>query len=388
MIVRLHSAVMDGLDVRPVAVEVEVRVGLPSFTIVGARDPTNHAVHQRLRSAIESQGYRVPQRRITVNVAPSSIHERVPALDLPIALGILAASEQIPIDGLDRILTLGGLTPGGALAHVRGAFPIAETAARDDRAIVLPPDQHREVTAVRGLQVLEAHTLKRVIGVLANPPAATASKPSLRRSPSTAPTMEDVRGHVRAKAELAAAVATGKSPLLVGPTGAGKTALARSVASLLPPMTDAEQETLTRIHSAAGLHDCDGLIVDRPFRIPHHGTSEPGLLGSIARPGEVTLAHHGVVYLDDVTAIRPGLVGAVRKVLRDRAVTVYGKSWVRRMPADAVLIGGTTGCLCGHAFTSLCRCTPQDHDRYARKIDAVRGLFDTEILVLPEPPTT
>lgn len=388
MIVRLHSAVMDGLDVRPVAVDVEVRVGPPSFTIVGARDSTNHSVHQRLRSAIVSQGYRVPQRRITVNVAPSSIRERIPALDLPIALGILAASEQIPIDGLDRILTLGGLTPGGALAHVRGAFPIAETAAQDDRAIVLPADQHREVTAVRGLQVLEAHTLKRVIGVLANPPAATASKSSVRRTTGTAPAMEDVRGHFRAKVELAKAVAAGKSPLLVGPTGAGKTALARCVGSLLPPMTVPEQETVTRIHSAAGLHDCDGLIVDRPFRVPHHGTSEPGLLGSIARPGEVTLAHHGVVYLDDVTAIRSGLVGAVHEVLRDRAVTVYGKSWVRRMPADAILIGGTTGCLCGHAFTSLCSCTPQDHDRYARKIDAVRGLFDTEILVLPEPPIT
>lgn len=388
MIVRLHSAVMDGLDVRPVAVDVDVRVGLPSFTIVGARDSTNHAVHQRLRSAIESQGYRVPQRRITVNVAPSSIRERVPALDLPIALGVLAASEQIPIDGLDRILTLGGLTPGGGLAHVRGAFPIAETTAQDDRAILLPADQRREVSAVRGLQVLEARTLKGAARALATPSPAPVSKSSVGRTTGTAPAMENVRGHVRSKAELTAAVAAGKSPLLVGPTGAGKTALARSVGSLLPPMTDAEQRTVTRIHSAAGLHDCDGLIVDRPFRVPHHGTSEPGLLGSIERPGEVTLAHHGVDYLDDVTAIRPGLIGAVHKVLRDRAVTVYGKSWVRRMPADAILIGATTGCLCGHAFTSLCGCTPQDHDRYARKIDAVRGLFDTEILVLPEPPTT
>lgn len=386
MIVRLHSAVMDGLDVRPVAVEVDVRVGLPSFTVVRARDSTNHAVHLRLRSAIVSQGFVMPQRRITVNVAPSSIRERVPALDLPIALGILAASEQMPIDGLDRILTFGGLTPGGALAHVRGAFPIAETAAQDERAIVLPPDQHREVSSIRGLQVLEARTLKGAARAFANPSPATASKSAVRRATRTVPAMEDVRGHVRAKAEVATAVAAGKSPLLVGPTGAGKTTLARCTASLLPPMTDAEQETVTRIQSAAGLHDCDGLIVDRPFRVPHHGTSEPGLLGSIARPGEVTLAHHGVVYLDDVTAIRPGLVVAAHKVLRDRAVTVYGRSWVRRMPADAVLIGGTTGCLCGHAFTSLCSCTPQDHDRYARKIDAVRGLFDTEILVLPEPP--
>lgn len=388
MIVRLHSAVMDGLDVRPVAVEVDVRVGLPSLTIVGARDSTDHSVHQRLRGAIESQGYRMPQRRITVNVAPSSIRERVPALDLPVALGILAASEQIPIAGLDRTLTLGGLTPGGALTHIRGAYPIAETAAAENRVIVLPAEQHREVSGVRGLRVLQARTLKGAVRAFTTSSPVRQQTRPVRRAERTAPATVDVPGFDRAKGELAEAIAAGASVLLVGPSRADKAMLARSVRSLLPPMTESEQQVVTRIHSAAGLHDCDGLIVDRPFRVPHHGTSESGLLGSIARPGEVTLAHHGVVYLDEVTAIRPGLVGAVHQVLRDRAVTVYGRSWVRRMPAEATLIAGTTGCLCGHAFTSTCSCTPPDHDRYARKIDAVRGLFDTEILVLPEPPAT
>lgn len=238
MIVRLHSAVMDGLDVRPVAVEVDVRVGLPSLTIVGARDSTNHSVHQRLRGAIESQGYRMPQRRITVNVAPSSIRERVPALDLPVALGILAASEQIPIDGLDRTLTLGGLTPGGALTHIRGAYPIAETAAAENRPIVLPAEQHREVSSVRRLRALQARTLKTAVAVLMNPASAPTSTRPVCRAERTAPATADVPGFDRARGELAEATAAGTSVLLVGPSRADKAMLARSVRSLLPPMTE------------------------------------------------------------------------------------------------------------------------------------------------------
>jgi magnesium chelatase family protein len=392
MYARIYSYALDGLDARPIAVEVDVRPGLPSFTIVGLGDLKVRETRERVRCALQNQGYELPQRRITVNVAPASLPKTCAGLDLPIALGILVASQQTPAPDGD-VAVVGDLALGGQIRPVRGVLAIAEAARRDERtALVVPAGQLAEAAIAEGLPVREVQWLTAapdIVGAGARDGRQAAARrmalPSATSSTPRPLSLDDVRGHDDAKRRIRKAAKDARSVLLIGSMGTGKTMLARRIPGLLPAMTAGERVEVTRIHSVCGLTDGAGPVHERPFRAPHHGTSVAGLIGGglTARPGEVTLAHRGVLFLDQVTEFRRDAIDALREVLRDGKATLTRHSRVRSFPARTMLVGATTACPCGHG-PKVCRCTDEDRERHDARLDEIHGLFDVVIDLAPQ----
>lgn len=373
MYATILAACLDGIDARPVRVETDIGRGLPGLHMVGLPDLAVREARERVRSALRNSGLPWPTQRTVINLAPASMRKQGPLLDVPMALALLAAQGAVPAAALTDGMAVGELALNGTVRPVRGAMNVAMLAAeRGCRWLLLPPGNLAEVLPLAGkIRLVPAASLQEAVEWLRGGPAPVHEPGSSRASADPVPDLRDVRGHARAIRALTVMAAGGHNLLFTGPPGTGKSMLASRLPGILPPLTHEEALEAMRIASAAGLAP-DHLSLVPPYRAPHHSISPVALMGggAVSRPGEVTLAHNGVLFLDELGEFPAAVLNMLRQPLEEGRVLLSRNRWRLELPARFQFIAARNPCPCGyrHSRQRICSCTPAQWLAYERKI--------------------